>query len=1302
MCRSRLYLFSLLFLLLSVASPAMSKVIKIRGGTPTFDIPADAAHVADAAAFLKTANATRKNLNETIDYAASKGKKIKYYKNLSLFDSVDGNFAKTIKEVATSSLVDINNPVSVKNGIYDLFLVIPEDADSGVVQYINAQKRKFYQDTLVEINAAVNDLEKELKKIEEKMQSFRTSLTEGGDGLDSASDNNAAWENTYQANVIYDQILRLTEEITALQNQYNAVSYIYNRLEPLTPYEADRATISFEEDAKDHVSLYYEGSRFFSTSRAIYAQVEASDGLAEETSRPRRFFQTKVAPAPAVDSVFANSEEGFASLNEVNQARDAIYEATEIHNALNSLSRYKEIFIQYERAKALHEKSLQQLQSADQCVINYLGNYYSNPEEVWNGGSLGNLNNHHQLRKGVSKWLIDSFSVAKAELVSSPSTADEMISPVVSLSDVGSIPSLDMSTSNSFETYDNILKEEKIETIDRENNLIGWRVASNISKSLAYDMYHTKRWGTPKKPFPLWNDQKNFYDQYIEGKYDNIAEYLQMMDLREVELKIVQELISKVSDEDAVLHNNWLSLLTDIHSSSSLDEIDNAQSAYKSVLSSQDAHLSSVKQKNVNLLSGVASKLSGLNSALESTEGNIDNYNSSINMHEKSDYASSIGTSIYIPSVIDRNTLAQSSAMEKVKLNSLNAESKDVLLEKKSLEGKASSNVANAERNIVKTLRKASAEKGDVSLTPLVQTFNTEILPTISRDNQDAAKAFVALLTDAKSVVTELKNYGVEEVEKTKLELLSLGDPLYLQESANLVNRRHKELMNDLRSVNVSNVLSFSSVLKSSSSTLVSIAVEVFNSYISEEVCDEDKCYQVDEEYFVSLIPKSRDFMSPKEPINEYLPPLRESVYFDVLNFANLYNENNKVKLDLIPKTSICDKLSLDIFTDKKDYYAYYVSREDILNYGGYLPQVWQLALSGKAFVEKDIDLAKFMGRDALDSDMLQKDILFWKTMSMLDDVTPLDISSLLCGKYGREDYSKFEFYRGGQYPCRIDGKVVDVDNSPSFIVVRSDGAGLPECKGITLSGSGAFYRVEDIEEGARASIGLGKSYPKTHPSEFGMLFDYADDYIILKDNIHDAWVNNERVEQYIAAGRDYTKTVQDLIYENSFLTQNQLGSFLDFVELEEAMRENKESAQTSLDNAKDDLFDILNKIGFVPSEDLNLANDDDFQLVSSSLKSSKSDKLKIAEPIIARLHKTENPVISERIEVARLMGDALKVDNNGLVTVSPTIKSLSAFHESLRSAEANLRATDSYSSAAEEGFQRELNRMQSPYCASY
>lgn len=285
---------------------------------------------------------------------------------------------------------------------------------------------------------------------------------------------------------------------------------------------------------------------------------------------------TQCAAVPSnVKNIFSGSESEMEELDKLEPITEDLQVAVDAHNVMNSLKNYKNIQKQYNNMKILHDKSVELLRNSEQCTLQYMRRYFNDPQKVWSGKDMSDHPENHDERQGLSAWAIDLFETAKAAEVS-PVSTDDVVSVDVSESNVydedGNLISIDSDVSSTTETiginvdadgnsFDleeinksgteqaNKLEEEsggnyfkepskqaELEKAARESELMSVDIGSNVAEWMAKylaneEMGSGPEWnsndlGGIKQPFPIWNDQKIFFNQYLVRKYANIHEYI--------------------------------------------------------------------------------------------------------------------------------------------------------------------------------------------------------------------------------------------------------------------------------------------------------------------------------------------------------------------------------------------------------------------------------------------------------------------------------------------------------------------------------------------------------------------------------------------------------------------------------------------------------------------------------------------------------------------------------------------------------------------------------------------------------
>lgn len=171
-------------------------------------------------------------------------------------------------------------------------------------------------------------------------------------------------------------------------------------------------------------------------------------------------------------------------------------------------------------------------------------------------------------------------------------------------------------------------------------------------------------------------------------------------------------------------------------------------------------------------------------------------------------------------------------------------------------------------------------------------------------------------------------------METARSDIYKLGDELYLPGSSAMVVKRHAELMKELQNIPVDKLVASSSSLgKFGSNTVITSALTtLFQKVVTQRACADGRCENADEEYFIGLEPKDKDFSAPKAAPEMNMAPVREIVRFDTVSYDN------------VPKTADGT-----------------VSRQGFLNYGEEIPTIWQKMLQENIFVEREVDLAAIL-----------------------------------------------------------------------------------------------------------------------------------------------------------------------------------------------------------------------------------------------------------------------------------------------------------------------------------------------------
>ena len=544
----------------------------------------------------------------------------------------------------------------------------------------------------------------------------------------------------------------------------------------------------------------------------------------------------------------------------------------------------------------------------------------------------------------------------------------------------------------------------------------------------------------------------------------------------------------------------------------------------------------------------------------------------------------------------------------------------------------------------------------------LVSYYQEKIgLPVAGEDGIIPPFSLLSILRTASGLTENTRSYAIQLVSDAQKSIMNLGDEMYVGSYGDKILSIHQDLMTKLKSLPIEGLKSFSSSVGAYAQTasIIKPLTSMFQKMLIEQSCIDDVCMQEDTEYFVGSYGKERDFMAPKNSLKEYLPPLREVVHFDDVDYDNVEK------------------------TDKGG-----ISKEGLLNSGGKFPGIWKLILKDKAFVDKDIDLKTLLS----------------------------------------EGGETATFMRGGRYPCRLDDRIIDVNNASGYFTVYTEKAlseeatdeerayrpagmyQLPECNEITVEDNGEIFdklyitvtdKIEDVSGSAYGTIFQAYSGTRTH-SELGTLLKATDSGLYYNDAPNTVFKRLEKMSEEKQDSSSYTANMQDIIYEKTFLDHNQIGNFLSFVEQEISYRQAVEELKLSVDEAKADLFEQFEKIGFVPRADYDLANQEDYDLTKDTLNRYKNSLINEGQQQLEKVNVQNNDVVEERVEKIKNIFTALRKDKEAYISLNDTTDSGSDLDERIKTEEVNHQVTSEYKKKADEEFEKQIKSYPIPFRAAY
>ena len=1140
------------------------------------------------------------------------------------------------------------------------------------------------------------------------------------------------------------------------------------------------------------------------------------------------------APAATTDqkSPFSGSEEAMEELDKLEPIEEDLKTAVDVHNLIYRLRSYKNIQKQYNNTKRLYDKSLKLLKDSEQCTIDYLGRYFNNPIKVWSGIDMRENPQNHDMRQGLSAWAIAMFETAKAAEVS-PMDIGDVVSvetqekEVVneygdiieydttinsSTSTVGvnvntnsseggevtDISSLNASSEQQAkalqeQTQGNYFKEpgrqEELEASARKSQLlnldIGAEVAEWVAEYLANGenmsvegtnpAWNYSNLGGVKKRFPVWNDQKSFYSQYLKRKYDNIKNYIKNYkiegDIRDnisnvilerqkqymniAEAQITQAAVNakntarKLYDDKveaaqkgyeqnyAQISRSHTGVLNALYTQKNnqinklnqeLEAINQNRNAYMTHISDINAENNRLQNNLQNLeqeVVGYDNMLSGLNQTSEQ----IANYRNV--KKELEDKINELKKQIQ-ESKKERDDLQKQYDEETEKWSEIKQKIKDV-------ETQTQIKIAqeiDAFQTKVNKLKEDLEEK--------LEQYKEEL--ETKNKNIDKAELAAKAAIQSKSTITaqkiisetdlsieDAKETAYENIDKVYNAIMALGDDLYRGKMQETVAGYHQALIDSLKgnasqingvdlksiTIKVHDISNFnidivvSSLMdeqmremyledyrKQVSNTNVLLSVTVFDKMLSGIDTSTDT------QYFVGSLPKEEDFRGPKTLPDYNLPPLREYMRLDNVDLQNLGKDDVQI---IVPDMENFDQWNPKFFAVTA------IDKEKFLNYGGKIPEIWKLMLTDKVFVDSDFEF-NFNGANIL---------------SLGNEMSPL--------------------YRDGIYPCKLKGIknnfgqncestgniqagegvvdvfVVDKDKTNkgeykltlSFLSGDARNAALnqdlPTCQNITATCTGTKAQLRFLN-GESLKNEIGERLGSGQYSELGSILNIYTGTLSTKGSVRDMLgysvplqsvvTYSKRMEaranQEDADDLSASEQINDDIYVGAQYNNNQVGDFLEHVEMEQTYKEALDDLENQVQEMKNELIENLRKYGFEPSSDFDISKTQDYELAVNKLKAVKNQYMTQAKGLIDDINPGEYDVLKDSKNSYDRVYQGLYLDTEAVMNMTMDIDDLSEWAENLKTATVNANVDETYEKEGDEDFENTLKSMKPAYCAGY
>lgn len=1190
------------------------------------------------------------------------------------------------KDFDVAGSVDVYDYEAVKTAFNELFLQYPS-TEPRIKKAYEQKAEQFYYDTLVEVKTALVELETQLGKYRKEVEAFsEEALTSDGSGSTASSEEeNGVDYNVYMAARKMNDILKITEELVAMRNQYFAASMMHGGRQVLPAEKVEpKAEPSEKTSELSGVSKMMFGQ--FMTQGAIPAPAAPSEGETEEktVSQNKSSDRFVVPAAPATSAPLEGSEAELDALKRVANTQEIVNSALDVHNMLQRMPEYKSMYKQYSLYKKLHERAVEGVKEADVCVTRYLGRRYSEPNKVWFGQTTPpTAACDYNSRKGLSQWAITAYQAANDD-------AGNAI-------DVNSFANYDIDTDGDSQTLvdpdvEALEKKNAEEPVDesyvkpshdqeysnsvREVELLNWIIGRKAAMLLVEDQYNKQVYGAAEHPFPIWNDQRSYYDQYISGKYESIKAYLRELDFTKAALSIAQTLNS--GQEESEDKDNTATALGELESA--MAEMEPPVKATSRLLEEKTQSLASIRQKEADELAPYLKTKDSLNEKLDSWSNAIVEITEEINgLNQQSSYnksrAESANTQIKL--IDSRGTPTESTLYVEAKETFANATEsyaenveelgeKRITLKKYEIErDKVQTALDKLNKQIEEIQSRYQHEiiaiESDYDAQIIALQKNPDIAPLLSSIAQSANITDIGALgfiSQADGLINTARSCAIQFVEdlESDLSAMKADDALYLDKNNGAVVNKHAEMIEKLKALPGNcfekEVAATLGSLSVSPQSIIPLLQGLFTMPLTE-ICTNYTCDAGDTQYFVGLPAKERDFTAPRAALVTHYPPVRDMVHLDTTDYKHM-----------------------DVSKDGR------LNRNAFLEYGLEQPYIWQLLLSDKAFIERGVDLEA----------VLEK------------------------GGEGKA------FARGIQLPCRTGNYMIDMSNNGKYSVVdmqKNASAGnlqrfktLYECRDLRITGQtpgignvlNTFIVYDANIENKKDRTTLGNaagsiSDPVT--SELGMFLKYNDGTLSMNKFPYYGYTMLIKKEKDAEKDGKYKINADDNIYQRSMLADNQIGEFLHFVDKELDVKKNLDEIEANLANLKTSLTELFDKINFKLKDDIDFASESDFNYVVKKLEEQKNTLMSRVSSSMKSINHG-NATVNERYQRLDNTYKALLQDNKYKVNLTTNTQAGSSLTESIKTAETNEKVIEKSRKEGYDSIQEQIDNYERPVCMPY
>jgi hypothetical protein len=403
----------------------------------------------------------------------------------------------SIKTLATKDIsgknIDLKDPKKVA-ALAEGMLVSPGKNRQARDDH-KRMRRQFYRDNIASSLAFSAHMQGQLEDMNQVIDDLAQTATTDGDENQSVRANLAARQTM-------NKLLNFVQTTKAERVKLKSAREIGVNIKP-----KEEAIYSNATGQETKSSLF--------SGKGVFGKWKTSDieKLANSSAGKKIIGSASVALGFSKAPKKQDVKSSFSGLEEAAEATELAREAIDAHNGLFNIYSNKTTIDKYVRIIKRHDMILEAMRANDDCNIELLSHYYSNPSEVWLGDKQMKDVNDYPNRGGLTAWVSGIYD---SEIVNN-ALPEPKTDGLERLSEE-ELDELKGKTGSSSMGEEFDKQSAEMEGFAR----ISW----DVGRQALMNVYaNQEKWGKIKQAFSIWYDQKELYGQYWDDKYDKIKKH---------------------------------------------------------------------------------------------------------------------------------------------------------------------------------------------------------------------------------------------------------------------------------------------------------------------------------------------------------------------------------------------------------------------------------------------------------------------------------------------------------------------------------------------------------------------------------------------------------------------------------------------------------------------------------------------------------------------------------------------------------------------------------------------------------